>query len=224
MRKSMGILFLVLALLVGMSAGALAAPSKTGENLGGEAEISTPGEVTEEDVLPPGVTWEEWNAWKVFISKEHPLVTRELLNIGAFMQDKGLPVIRYFSDAIQSQTRNLLPANYNIDILKLYEFVPVGSINYLEKFGDVDIFFTFQTNYPIGTNVVALVGVILNEQPIAYPKYQDVRWYALQATVVESTIAGETKIKIHFTKDVLIQLEAYTNHPICLGIVSDPLN
>ncbi|GHU76972.1 hypothetical protein AGMMS49992_23640 [Clostridia bacterium] len=224
MRKTLGILFLILALLVGMCSGALAVQSKTGEDNKGEAVIATPGVTEKGSELPQGVSQEEWPSWRVFFYKEHPLVARELLNIGRFMQDKELPVVRYFSESIQNQTRNLLPANYNIDILKLYEFSPIGDEGYLEKFGDVDVFFTFQTNYPLKTNVVALVGVILNEKPIAYPDYQDVKWYALQAAVVESTIAGETHLKIRFTKELLLQMLNYEVHPVVLGIVSDPLN
>lgn len=160
----------------------------------------------------------------VIAAGEERRVFRELLNIAAFIKDKQLPIIRYFNDDIQSATRDLLPENYDIDILRLYEFSPIGVDRYKEEFGDAPVYFTFENNYPLKTNVVAIVGSIKNVDPIAYPNYQDVRWYVLRADVIKTEVEDKTKILIYFTREVLTEMLTSETRSVLLGILSDPLN
>lgn len=47
-----------------------------------------------------------------------------------------------------------------MDGMEMNEFAPLALENYSEEFGDITVGFTFATQYTVGQNLVAMVGVV----------------------------------------------------------------
>lgn len=129
----------------------------------------------------------------------------ELDNMRDFIANAGNDIIEFFDDSVKEKIGDLLPLGFDLEKLELSEFIAVGSISH-DGTGDATATFDFATDFEVGQEMVALVGVVGPDG--------NMTWLPLKAKVV----AGG-KVEIEFTEEALKEIG---NNPFALGILSEP--
>jgi len=181
--------------------------------------------------------YKEWiKDWLLFIidyakmNKEPPwVITQEYLNILAFLRESGKPIIEYFSDELQNNRvhdpsiRSFYPKDFDMLVLVMYEYWPLGDWGYERSIGDVRATWQFPTEYKVGQLISVVIGIMPfgnPDPPIAYPRIQPVEWYPLRAEVIE--YGNSMAVQVYFTIEVLELLLKYPVDPACIVILSEP--
>ena len=97
-----------------------------------------------------------------------------------------------FDEDAKNALQEMLPEGVDLASLQMDEFFKIVSWGYDSSYGDVDALFDFMTDYPDGTILVAVVGIIENE---------NVTWTPVTA------VAENKLVRVTFTKEVLEKIQ-----------------
>jgi hypothetical protein len=148
-----------------------------------------------------------------------------LLNIKDHILSDTL--INWFSESIKTLIANLLPSDFDLNELVMYEFVSLAAEIYDDLADDVQAIFTFPTEYKEGMYIVALIGVsdtvLITEDTDIDAVIKGIKWIALKAEVIVEEVDGVItyKVRVYFTNESLKYLDAAQE--IILAVLSEPL-
>ena len=202
MRKKVMIvaLALVLASLFTFVAYASVA-SKTASDMGQVSSVRVVDPLTGQTLFV--------NNLSVAVVENSPAAVAELNNIQSFYTANGGAVIGYFDDAVVEEIAALLPVGFNTNNLVLNEFVMTQIFGSADGLGILEITFDFATEFSVGQNVVAVIGV--------FDAQGNVEWIAQEA-YVQMDDDGVARVKVRFTQDVL---EKVAENPFAVAILSE---
>ena len=194
MNRKLLSMMLALVLVLGLSGSAFAAvPSKTTQDMTTVGTLEVANAVEGADQVA------------ITLPAESAAVVSELEKIVAFVNNEGNDVVSYFGDAAREEIAALLPEGANVDGMEMNEFAPLALENYSEEFGDITVGFTFATQYTVGQNLVAMVGVVNAEGTVD--------WSAMAAEAQE-----DGSVKVTFTQEALTSIQ---NGDAMIAILSE---
>ena len=100
----------------------------------------------------------------------------------------------FFLPEDQAKLAEKIPAALTPDMLDVNEMTPLGIVNYDVEYGDVDVRFSFATEYEAGKAVVALLGLM--------DAQENFQWIALDAVA-----ADDGDIVVKFTQEACLKME-----------------
>ena len=154
-----------------MSVSALAVPESTTQDAASVTDVET----------STGVAVD--GNFVIEITGEQAYATTELGVLAAFLQKNEVAPAEYFaqSEEVREEIIDLVPEDFDIDTLSLYEFAPLSSANYASDYGNVIATMTFATKYQPEQTLVAMVGIVTG---VDEDGNQIVEWTALKAEAI----------------------------------------
>ena len=128
-------------------------------------------------------------------------------------------IISFFNDIVKERAADLLPIDYNLDKLMMYEFVSLKAQVFDFSIEDVvEVDFTFPTKYRNGMNLIALIGVkdltdVTADTDIDV-EIKGIKWLPVRAEVVGG------KVRTYLPREILLLMDTVHNE-IMLAILSE---
>ena len=191
-----------------MSVSALAVPESTTQDAASVTDVET----------STGVAVD--GNFVIEITGEQAYATTELGVLAAFLQKNEVAPAEYFaqSEEVREEIIDLVPEDFDIDTLSLYEFAPLSSANYASDYGNVIATMTFATKYQPEQTLVAMVGIVTG---VDEDGNQIVEWTALKAEAVENEEDPEMGyVRIYFPQELVPEIE---NDNAMIAILSDEI-
>lgn len=140
--------------------------------------------------------------------------------IATYTESNQATAAGYFAqaDTVAAQIAELLPEDFDVSTLVMYEFAPLTAINYDPEYGDVVATMVFATKYSPDQTLVALVGIVKGVDEDGAPI---VEWTALKAEAVENEADPEKGcVRVYFPQELLPEIE---NGNAMIAILSDEI-
>ena len=135
--------------------------------------------------------------------------------IEAFVAEE--PVADYFGEEVMTAAAEYLPEEFDTTALVVDEFFALSEENYAADYGDVTASFEFITPYEDGTVLLAMVGILPDEEVVTTEEGETeeaaITWIPQQAVV------SEGKVQISFTQEILEMLK--NNNCVCALLRAD---
>lgn len=92
----------------------------------------------------------------------------------------------FFNEEIWELAKEYLPEDFDIEKLMLSEVYSICAVRYALEYGDVDAIFEFAADYPDGTILLAMIGIVVDEAETE--EAPEITWFPIQAVVKEGRV------------------------------------
>lgn len=165
------------------------------------AEQAVPSVIVSQVIVPKGETTVPVDSGFIValtVLQEETVEKQVFDEIVAVAQNENETVSSYFGEEVMTNAAVYLPEDLDVATLVMDEFFVLTEENYKAEYGDVTATFEFVTPYEDGTVLVAMVGVLPDENA---GEDAEIEWVPFEA------VASEGKVQVSFTQEILETLK-----------------